>query len=93
MSTTDPTPQPIPAAIIDQHDAQVTAATLEKLKPALSPILQKLLAFVVGLLTGIGGDFNVCGDYTKSQQGTVLGTTYKFTETVNGTADINATPV
>ena len=91
MTTPDATPEP--AAIIDQHDAEVTVATLHKLSPALSPILQKLLAFVVGLLTGIGGDFNVSGNYTKTQTGNVLGTTYKFTETVDGTADINATPV
>jgi hypothetical protein len=90
---TTPEPTPVPAAIIDQHDAATTVTVLNKLKPALSPILQKLLAFVIGLLTGVGGDFNVSGDYTKSQQGAVLGTTYKFTETVNGTADINATPV
>jgi hypothetical protein len=58
----------------------------------LPPFVQKILAFVVGILTGIGGDLNESGKYSKSQTAVVLGTTYTFTETVDGTADVKAVP-
>lgn len=70
-----------------------TVATLKQMRAAtLSPFLQKILDFLIGLLTGIGGDLSVKGDYSKSQTGDILGTEYTFTETVNGSADISATP-
>ena len=70
-----------------------TVATLKKIQPSISPFLQKVLDFVVGILTGVGGDLNVSGDYTKSQTGDILGNQLKFTDTVNGSADLKAEPV
>jgi hypothetical protein len=75
-----------------KDDVDTTVKTLNSIKPQLSPFLQKVLEFIVGILTGIGGDLSVKGDYSKSQDGTILGTAYTFTETVNGSADIKAVP-
>ena len=95
-----PTPHPDPVPVSSgptgpKHpdpDTQTTIDKLNEIRPQLSPILQKLLTFVIGLLTGIGGDFSVSGNYTKEQTGAILGTTYNFTETVDGSADVKAVP-
>jgi hypothetical protein len=73
-------------------EVTTTVKVLRSVQPALSPFLQKILDFVIGLLTGVGGELSVKGDYSKNQTADVLGTTYTFTETVNGSADIKATP-
>jgi hypothetical protein len=73
-------------------EVATTIATLKKIQPSISPFLQKVLDFVVGILTGVGGDLNVSGDYTKSQTGDILGNQLTFTETVNGSVDLKATP-
>lgn len=73
-------------------DRDTTVRVLKQIQPTVSPILQKLIAFLIGILTGVGGDFSEKGNYSKSQTATVLGTTYTFTETVDGSADIKATP-
>lgn len=84
--------QPSDARPTQTPEVATTVATLQKIKPTLSPFLQQILDFIVGLLTGIGGNLSVKGDYSKSQTGDILGTEYTFTEAVNGSADIKATP-
>jgi len=75
-------------------EAENAAAALKKIDPnSLPPFVQKIIAFIIGVLSGVGGDLNVSGKYSKEQTVNIFGTNYKFDETVDGTADVKATPV
>lgn len=80
------------APVAQTPEVATTVATLQKIRPTISPILQKVLDFLIGILTGVGGNLSLSGNYSKSQTGDILGNTYTFTETVDGSVDVKAVP-
>lgn len=91
--TTSDTPQPVPTSSGPTGPEKDTAVkVLKSILPATSPFIQKIITFIIELLTGSIADFKESGNWTKSQQANILGTQYTFTETLDGSVDITATP-
>jgi len=79
---------------VPTHEELVAAAAkLPTIDPnALPPWAQKLLALLIGILTGVGGSLKESGTFDKTQQATILGTSYTLTEKLNGSVEFEAVP-